>query len=408
MSEKDIEEFNALTSVLSSHTEYKNNALRSVLNPKKLKFDSLSLQDKQLLPWFPDYLEKLAHSIDLNNSYFSNVARLMGPSWGVESESEWVNAKSNDTDKFNGLIAQYIREWSSLGSLERKQSMDPILNACELLYPDVSQRPNIEILVPGAGLGRLVVEFVKRGFKTQGNDISYHMLLNSNFILNNTFCENQYVICPFINKSSNILTRNDQLKQVYFPDFNPGDISLLNNEYPEIKVDELMSMVAGGFEDLYGPPNLGKISNNYSNEETSNEFRKDNAKKFNVITTCFFLDTSSNILDTLNTIKHSLKDDGYWINFGPLLWHFEDNDQIQMTKIWDEDNGWKEIPVPLRGLELSRDDLIQLIKDSGFSFIEHKSNIETTYGGYVESQMGGWKYKAEFWVCQKTTLCSIK
>lgn len=400
MSDKDIEEFNGLTSVLSAHTHFKSNCINTILNPKKLKYQSLSFDDKQLISWFPSYLESLSHSIDLNDSYFSNVAREMGPSWDIELETEWTSPQLNDIEKMKGLMGQYVREWSSLGADERSQSMDPILQACEYLYPDVSQRPNIEVLVPGAGLGRLVVEFVRRGFRTQGNDISYHMLLNSNFILNNTYCANQYVICPFIHKSSNFGKRADQLKQVYIPDFKPGDVSLLNKEYPDIEVDELMSMVAGGFEDLYGPPNLNKITSSYSNSESANEFRVQNGKQFDVIATCFFLDTSTNIIDTLRTIKHALKDDGYWINFGPLLWHFEDNDEIQIHK-FKEGDSWRDVPVPLKGLELSRDDLILLINDLGFTFKEQKCNIETTYGGH-NSQLGGWKYKSEFWVCQKT------
>ena len=42
----------------------------------------------------------------------------------------------------------------------------------------------INILVPGAGLGRLTHEFARRGYNCQGNEWSLFMLLASNFVLN--------------------------------------------------------------------------------------------------------------------------------------------------------------------------------------------------------------------------------
>lgn len=403
MSDKDLQELNAVSSVLSSHIHYKFHAVKTIVTPKKLKYEALPPADKALIGWFPDYLDSLSHSIQLNDSYFGNVAREMAPYWCIEPESQWASATQADVEKMNGLMAQYVREWSELGATQREQSMRPILDACEEIFPSVSTRPNRHVLVPGAGLGRLVVEFVKRGFSTQGNDISYHMLLNSNFILNNTYCENQYVICPFLNKSSHMLRRTNQLRQVYFPDLKPGDISLLNRDYPDIQVEELMSMVAGGFVDLYGPPDMAKLGGGYSDEPSASEFRHENKGRFDVVATCFFLDTSTNIIDTLRAIKHTLKDDGYWINFGPLLWHFENNDEVSMEKIKVQGE-WKDVPVPLKGLELSRDDLLELIEKMGFTFKEHRSGIETTYGCETAENMGRWNYKCEFWVCQKTCL----
>lgn len=47
-----------------------------------------------------------------------------------------------------------------------------------------SNREDIKVLIPGAGLGRLAFEVAKRGFTCQGNEFSFYMLMASNFILN--------------------------------------------------------------------------------------------------------------------------------------------------------------------------------------------------------------------------------
>jgi len=43
---------------------------------------------------------------------------------------------------------------------------------------------DIQILVPGAGLGRLAFEIARRGYSCQGNEFSLFMLFASNFVLN--------------------------------------------------------------------------------------------------------------------------------------------------------------------------------------------------------------------------------
>lgn len=47
-------------------------------------------------------------------------------------------------------------------------------------------KPNgerVSILHPGCGMGRLVFDFALKGYKSQGNEFAYFMLLASNFIL---------------------------------------------------------------------------------------------------------------------------------------------------------------------------------------------------------------------------------
>lgn len=57
-----------------------------------------------------------------------------------------------------------MRDWSALGETERKQCYGPIILEIEANYPeDKFSRSEINILVPGAGLGRLTFEIASRG-----------------------------------------------------------------------------------------------------------------------------------------------------------------------------------------------------------------------------------------------------
>lgn len=57
-----------------------------------------------------------------------------------------------------------MRDWSSFGASERQHCYGPIIEEIEKQYPeDTCDRINMNILVPGAGLGRLAFEIASRG-----------------------------------------------------------------------------------------------------------------------------------------------------------------------------------------------------------------------------------------------------
>src|SRR6202012_408530 len=79
------------------------------------------------------------------------------------------------------------------------------------------------LLLPGAGLGRLLFELSLRGYHATGNEISYHQLLASNFILNATQRANQYEVYPFAHTFTNVTSRENQLRSHTVPDVHPGE-----------------------------------------------------------------------------------------------------------------------------------------------------------------------------------------
>lgn len=174
------------------------------------------------------------------------------------------------------------------------------------------------------------------------------MILPSNFILNQSTEKYEFELYPFIHQRSNIYKREDQFRSIKIPD-------KAANEIPD---GVEFSMVAGDFVDLY------------SNQPNS----------WDCIATCYFIDTAKNIIEYIETIAIALKDEAYWINFGPLLYH------------------WAEIPGEF-SIELSFDEMKQVIINYGFEILE-ESVKSSTYSINPKS-MFQVNYDCGFFVAKK-------
>lgn len=397
----DLEEYKALTSTLLSFYNFHKWEYEELIEPRNTKQASLSEQELNLIPWYPKHTSDLEMAIGINEEFTKSLAMNIAADWGVSTNAqEWAACSDSDYDKVRSSLLQLSREWSTDGEKEREITFGRIIKELTDRFPNEKERQNIKILVPGCGLGRLVLDLVKEGFWCQGNEFSYHMLLTSNFMLNHCKFANSYSILPFVHKQSHVIKRLNQLRPITIPDVNPTSIHELATKNPEIPYGDLMSMTAGSFVDLYGPPNL-MYSETYSSDPVANQFRTENHERFDVLATCFFLDTASNIIDYLKAIFHCLKPGGIWINFGPLLWHFEDDSQTHfVTKQLSKGGALQSIPTIMKGLELTREDLIELVKKIGFIFEKHESDIETSYSSDIRS-LGTYVYKCESWVCRK-------
>lgn len=396
---QDLEEYKALTSTLLAFYNYHTWETNQTVRPRLIKYGSLTEDERELLPWYDKHISDIKACIGMNQEFTQTLALRISGDWGMPSDpSEWEPATHNEYDKVRSTILQLGREWSSEGEREREAMFSRIIKELVQRFPDETQRKDIKILNPGCGLGRLVLELVKKGFNCQGNEFSYHMLLTSNFVLNHCKFVHNYSVFPYLHKSSHLIKRNFQIRPITFPDMNPTDIHELAKLNPEIPYEDLMSMTAGSFIDLYGPDNLS-VSETYTQDPVANDFRGTNKDNFDVVVTAFFLDTASNIIDYLKTIHYCLKPGGIWINFGPLLWHFEDDFTTSMTTR-TVDGKPTQVQTILKGLELSREDLFELVKKMGFKFEKQEHDIETTYSGDSRA-LGAFVYKCEYWVCRK-------
>lgn len=250
-----------------------------------------------------------------------------------------------NTSRINSVLSQVAREWSAQGVDERTDCYMPILEAIDAYFASVPDRKQLQILVPGAGLGRLAFEISLRGYSCQGNEFSLVMLIVANFILNRSECINAYTLYPWISQFSNNVQSRDQLLTIKFPDVNPK--SLPKGVH--------FSMAAGSFTDVYYEP-----------------------EQWHCVATCFFIDTAPNICEYIETIWTILKPDGVWINFGPLLYHFADAISVEPS------------------YEIVRN----IILSYGFVFVKEQTDQESFYTRNPNSMLQ-YKYKSVFFICKK-------
>jgi len=347
-----IEEEKHLRNVLNTFLHYEVYAL-NMNNKKKCDYRKLPEHHKLL---FPDTLKKL-NAVDEYIKVNSNFIKLMIQDYvPYDSDPNKIfqgrSVKTLEIDKVKSTLKQFVRDWSDEGKLEREQTYTPIINALLDYYKDIPEedRGELNILVPGAGLGRLAYDITKLGFSTQGNEFSFYMLLGSNFILNCMSEPHQFRIYPWIHSFSNTEKTEHQIAPIDIPDVLPGNIPPNTN----------FSMVAGDFVEVY-------------NTDPYKEY-------WDGIVTCFFMDTAKNILEYIEVISKILKPNAVWINLGPLLYHFED--------LFSEPS-----------FELSLEEFLEAVKKFGFTIKETK-RIETTYSCNQHSMLK-YKYNCSFFVAVK-------
>lgn len=183
----------------------------------------------------------------------------------IEGKNNWKGtATTNDLEKARSTIRQFFRDWSAEGKSEREVCYGPVMAALDA-ERQACGNSKMKVLVPGAGLGRLVFELCSAGYDTEGNEISYHQLLASSYILNYCPKEKAHTVFPWVHTFSNHLSRKNHLQSVLVPDVHTADNLNKNSQ------QGVMCMTASDFLMLY-----------------NKDFHKD---AFDAVATVFFLDT---------------------------------------------------------------------------------------------------------------------
>ncbi|KAF7712626.1 Uncharacterized protein PECH_002876 [Penicillium ucsense] len=394
----DDGERRSLFAALDSFRQYRRTMHQMVTHRRRQAFYALPSEHWQMLSQPPfSFLDTLNHvddAIDTNAELADAILALGLESFGLQADPPkddplcWHDtATASDVAKASSTIHQFFRDWSAEGAAERTVCYEPVLRD---LHTEFQSRRDageeIRVLVPGAGLGRLVFETCLAGYSAEGNEISYHQLFASSWVLNHTAGPATHAVHPFAGKFSNLQSRAQQLRKVMIPDVHPG-VAMAKAAETQTPLGS-MSMAAADFLVLYMEPS--------------------NRESFDAVASVFFIDTAPNIIRYIETIYHCLKPGGLWINVGPLLWHVENGRPRADEDEEDTSNGNKDTNQTSLGIgeggsvELSEDEVLCLVERMGFC-IEIRPGDRRPCG-YIQDpdSMLQNLYQPSHWVARKT------
>lgn len=374
---------------LTNHRQYAKVAHFNVTHLRRQSFYALPQAHWKLLaapPFnFLETLDKTDDAIESNADLARAIAKFgllsfrMIASGGEEPAMppEWVGAaKHSDIDKARSTIRQLYRDWTADGAAERAASYDLIMKVLDGEKAKRTER--LKVLVPGAGLGRLVFDLCHNGFEAEGNEISYHQLLASSYILNQCDTAGQHTIYPWVHTFSNHSTRSNHLRGYKVPDIHPA--TTLGSAADR----GTMSMSAADFLCLYG-----------------DDAHQDS---YDAVACVFFLDTAPNLIRYLEVIFHCLAPGGVLVNLGPLLWHFENS--APGNHGHDDDGDGEHDHRNSSGIadpgsfELSDDEVMALLGKLGFEVEVRQTGIAAPYIQDRDSMLQT-TYRASAWVARK-------
>lgn len=344
--------------VVEAFLYYKDFSLRK-LQRVKTNFKLLPKRHREMLPNYKDHILKIEKCIEENQKFLFDIVSHTSEMFENRNHARIPSAPSDpanqpisgfDMEKVTTTLKQFVRDWSDEGRAERDACYKPITEEIQRLFPGSEcSRGGVSILVPGAGLARLMFDIAKLGYRCQGNEWSLYMLFASHFILNRAPGTYHITIYPYIHQTCNNRTSADQIRAVQIPDVDPSDIP------PNLN----FSMAAGDFLEVY----------------TEKE-------SWDCVVTCYFIDTAHNVIAFIENIEKILKPGGYWINLGPLLYHFAD-----MANEWS--------------VELPYDEIRRIATEHfKFEILKEETSIPS---GYIENQLSMLKlvYDSVFFVARK-------
>mmetsp|Transcript_12127 Transcript_12127/g.25673 ORF Transcript_12127/g.25673 Transcript_12127/m.25673 type:complete len:445 (+) Transcript_12127:144-1478(+) len=372
----------------TSH-EYRLKALpdsQQKLLPAGLKFGTAEYSKRY---------EEYRNAVIRNQFCLDCILRHAGQPHSQQQQQQQNNgansANSHATDeqmsKVSSVLKSLTRDWSAYGEAERRTAYDPVVAAVRKYLPlrPRGQEPP-RIVVPGSGVGRLAFDLAATGYSVQGNEYSMYMLLASDFVLNNggRACtpERPLRLSPWLLELRNVHSSTDPLRAVRIPDADPAAMPLPPGGDASSPAPEF-SMAAGEFAAIYG----------------------DEAEQWDCVASCFFLDACPNIVELSRVIYEMLKPGGLFVNLGPLLYHWSGPPMRPDDKSVGEYRRRHEYLDDryLTSIDLSYDDVREILIAVGFEILEEETGIECYYTADRCSMMST-KYECVKFVARKRTI----
>ncbi|KAG6872230.1 hypothetical protein C0995_011734 [Termitomyces sp. Mi166 len=356
----------SLDKAYRSYSNYRRLATLEITS-RRTTYSTLGRGHKRLgnTVGYPEKLDKLKLVTDMNAVIAERIAELAAAEFNLGKPG----VGNEDLGRVRESLKHFVRDWSTDGATERERIFRPILNVLRVVSE--SERLGKRVLVPGSGLGRLAWEISQIGYDTTANELSFFMNLAFRFLLSPemTMTTNEHTLRPYAHWFSHQRSNASLFRAIHFPDAIPR----LSPTFRLVETDFLTLKPPSGIP----PPKFVWSKSDPALHEVGYDY----------IVTLFFIDTSLNVLATMEHIYTLLRPGGTWINLGPLLW---------------TSGGYAKI-------ELSLDEVIRAAEKIGF--IVHdgdaaagdlfaRRTVECEYTGDTSAMMR-WIYKAEFWVATK-------
>lgn len=214
--------------------------------------------------------------------------------------------KSSDSsasyDTIQQVMAHLVRDWSPEGASIRENLYSWCLAQLPSTSSNKQQHQQQSILLPGAGMGRLAFDLAVQGHRVHAIETSLSMMSAVSWLFQST---DSIELHPYV---SDALTNEVDSNLRYTP------VTILCPDVSLIPTEASLSFTLTDFVHLPMTPG-----------------------SYDVVVTCFFIDTATNIFDYIQTIHKALSaaaaaggnnnneggggGGGMWINVGPIQWH---------------------------------------------------------------------------------------
>jgi carnosine N-methyltransferase len=299
---------------------------------------------------------------------------------GVPVDAPIPSVSPSDHAIIRSTIRQIYRDWSHEAAAERGACIDPLLDAVRTLLPSIpsSTQGSLQVLVPGAGLCRLAIELAKmESISVMATEISLPHLLATHYILSSG--DETDTVFPWATQFSNHARASDQFRGYSVPEKKALDDQMGSSRL--VWDTDKRPVVTYG-------TNLVINTDDFRDYKTSKH-----ARSFDVVVTCFFLDTAPNVVEYMRVIKNVLAKGGSWVNVGPLLWNCFENgpggrlegdaaDDEAAKSRQSEKSVLPETKPFDHKFELAWDEVIELLQvDNGFEVIKNVPKLASA--GYI-------------------------
>jgi len=202
------------------------------------------------------------------------------------------------------VFLHLFRDWSAECEHVFESTYKPAIDELRQVLPGGG-----DILLPGAGLGRLALLLAAAGYKVEANDASRLFVTAADYLLNRAPKGN---IFPLAHVFSENWGFEQQYIEIEVPKPSPAEAA-------QSSTAPAFVMVPGDFIKTYGKGCVGH-------------------RKFDAIVTCFFIDTATDLVELFGAMDDLLGEGGIWVNVGPLNWRKEAHLKLtydEIVAVWE-------------------------------------------------------------------------